>query len=144
MGKKIIFMGGTCNNSLWRDKLIPLLKIDYFNPVVKDWTEACQKEELRQRKTCDYVLYTITPYMLGVYSIAELIDDSNKQPKKTIFCLLENEPALSNGLVNPTNNKVSFNVGELKSLDAVGQMVVRNGGKYFKDLNEVANYVNGR
>lgn len=29
-----VFLGGTCNGSIWREKLIPLLKIDYFNPVV--------------------------------------------------------------------------------------------------------------
>lgn len=32
-----VFLGGTCNESTWREKLIPMLKIDYFNPVVKDW-----------------------------------------------------------------------------------------------------------
>jgi hypothetical protein len=32
------------------------LKLDYFNPVVKDWNEAAQKEEIKQRKNCDYVL----------------------------------------------------------------------------------------
>jgi len=36
---KRVFLGGTCNNSKWRDVLIPRLKIDYFNPVVDDWNE---------------------------------------------------------------------------------------------------------
>ena len=35
---KKVFLGGTCNESLWRDKLIKKLEIDYFNPIVKDWT----------------------------------------------------------------------------------------------------------
>ena len=35
-----VFLGGTCNESKWRDDLIKLLKIDYFNPVVKDWNSA--------------------------------------------------------------------------------------------------------
>lgn len=30
-----VFLGGTCNNSTWREELKPLLKIDYFDPVVK-------------------------------------------------------------------------------------------------------------
>ena len=41
-----VFLGGTCNNSIWRDVLIPLLTdngINYFNPVVDDWTEDCYK-----------------------------------------------------------------------------------------------------
>ena len=39
-----VFLGGTCNESTWRDEIIPLLEeagIDYFNPVVEDWTEDC-------------------------------------------------------------------------------------------------------
>lgn len=30
-----------------------------------------------------------TPKMTGTYSIAEVIDDSNKRPDKTVFCILE-------------------------------------------------------
>ena len=86
---KKVFLGGTCNESTWRDKLIKMLEIDYFNPVVDDWTEECYQEELRQREICDYCLYVITPRMKGVYSIAEVVDDSNKRPEKTIFCLLD-------------------------------------------------------
>ena len=127
---KKVFLGGTCNESTWRDELIKLLKIDYFNPVVKDWTEECMKEEIKQRQICDYCLYVITPKMTGVYSIAEVIDDSNKKPDKTIFCFLK------------TDGKLVFDLGQIKSLNQVGSMVVRNGGKFFKSLEEVANFLN--
>lgn len=123
---KKIFLGGTCNNSTWRDELIPLLKIDYFNPVVEDWTPEAQEEERYQRQTCDYCLYTITSEMKGVYSIAEVIDDSNKRPEKTIFCLLSD----------------GFEKGVLKSLHEVGKMVQRNGGTYVTSSQQVANLVN--
>ena len=126
-----VFLGGTCNESTWRDELIKKLKIDYFNPVVDDWTEECYKEELRQREICDYCLYVITPRMTGVYSIAEVIDDSNKRPEKTIFCFLSKDD--SKRFVN----------GQIKSLDKVGIMVENNGGKYFKSLDEVAEFLNG-
>lgn len=86
-----VFLGGTCNGSTWREELIPLLGIDYFNPVVEDWTEECMAEERRQREECDYCLYVITPRMAGVYSVAEVVDDSNKRPGNTVFCLLEND-----------------------------------------------------
>lgn len=39
--KDKIFLGGTCNESTWRDRVIKKLKIDYFNPVVEDWTPEC-------------------------------------------------------------------------------------------------------
>jgi len=113
--------------------LINKLTIDYFNPVVEDWTEECRKEERVQREVCDYCLYTITPRMKGVYSIAEAIDDSNKRPQKTIFCLLDYD-ALS--------NLFTFDELQLRSLEQVGKMVERNGGKFFRSLDEVADFLN--
>jgi hypothetical protein len=130
---KRVFLGGTCNESIWRDLLIPMLKIDYFNPVVDDWTPECQAEEIRQREQCDFCLYTITPRMTGVYSIAEVVDDSNKRPEKTIFCILETDPT----------GGEQFTKGQIKSIEAVGKMVERNGGKLFRSLKDVANYLNG-
>ncbi|WP_035290941.1 nucleoside 2-deoxyribosyltransferase domain-containing protein [Clostridium sp. KNHs214] len=127
-----VFLGGTCANSKWRDKLIPMLNIDYFNPVVKNWTPECMEEEIKQRETCDYVLYVLTR-TYSTYSIAEVVDDSNKRPNKTICCIF-NE-ILPNG-------KQALTKQDLKHLNEVGNMVERNGGKYFKSLNEVAKYLN--
>jgi len=84
---KKVFLGGTCNNSNWREELIPMLEIDYFNPIVEDWTPEDQKKEEHEKKICDYNLYVITPKMKGVFSIAEVVDDSNKKPEKTLFCI---------------------------------------------------------
>ena len=127
-----IFLGGTCNDSKWREKLIPILElhgIGYFNPVVDDWNEEAYKRELYERKNCDYVLYTITPKMTGVYSIAEVVDDSNKKPDSTILCLLRKD-----------ENK-EFNDSQWKSLIAVSKMVIRNGGKVFYNLEDLINYL---
>lgn len=141
---KKVFLGGTCNESTWREDLIKMLKIDYFNPVVDDWTEECYQEELKQREVCDYCLYVITPRMTGVYSIAEVVDDSNKRPEKTIFCVLKGDdnPALNYTTAIGTPSHIFFNNGQLKSLDKVGVMVENNGSKYFKQLEEVAEYLN--
>lgn len=125
-----VFLGGTCNNSTWRNALIELLKIDYFNPVVDDWTPEQQDIEIQERKHCDFVLYVITPKMTGVYSIAELIDDSNKKPNQTIFCYLLDDKDLQ------------FSKNQIKSLDMVGAMVQNNGGHFLKTLNEVADFLN--
>ena len=85
---KRVFLGGTCNESTWRDELIPLLKVDYFNPVVDDWNEEAQKREIYERENDDIIAYCITPKMTGVYSIAEVVDDSNKRPEKVVLCVL--------------------------------------------------------
>lgn len=130
MTKTKVFLGGTCNNSTWRDKLIPLLKIDYFNPVVDDWTPECQDEEIRQRESCDYCLYTITPKMTGVYSIAEVVDDSNKRPEKTILCVLDED------------NESSFSETQIKSLKQVKEMVKNNGANVFDSLEDIASFLN--
>ena len=123
-----VFLGGTCNGSAWRDDLIPQLQIDYFNPVVEDWTPECQAEEKRQREECDYVLYTISKEMTGVYSIAEAIDDSNKRPAKTVLCLLLD----------------GFDESQAKSLKAVGQMANENGAHVVLSLSAAAHYLNTR
>lgn len=130
MAKTKVFLGGTCNNSTWRDKLIPLLKIDYFNPVVDDWTPECQDEEIRQRELCDYCLYTITPKMTGVYSIAEVVDDSNKRPEKTILCVLDED------------DESSFSETQIKSLKQVKEMVKNNGANVFDSLEDIASFLN--
>ena len=133
--EKRIFLGGTCNNSTWRKDIIGMIDIDFFNPVVDDWTEDCMIEERKQRQICDYVLYTITPRMTGVYSIAEVVDDSNKRPERTIFCLINFD--------NDDNKMpIRFTPSQLKSLQQVGEMVKRNGGQYFTSLEDVANFVN--
>lgn len=127
---KKVFLGGTCNESNWRDILIKNLTIDYFNPVVEDWTPECQEEEIKQRKTCNFVLYCITPKMTGVYSIAEVVDDSNKRPDKTLFVILKKD------------GSEIFTKGQLKSLEQVSKMVEKNGGKTFKTLDTVVKYLN--
>lgn len=129
MAKKV-FLGGTCNESTWRERLIPMLEIDYFNPVVEDWTEECQVEELRQREECDFCLYVITPRMTGVYSIAEVVDDSNKRPEKTILAILR------------TDDDMRFSDDQWKSLWAVAKLVGSNGGGFHTNLNDAAVYLN--
>lgn len=133
---KKVFLGGTCNNSSWREDLIPMLKINHFNPVVDDWTEECMKEEIKQRQICDFCLYVITPKMTGVYSIAEVVDDSNKRPSKTILCVLAED--YQDGSI------IQFSKSQMKSLNQVGEMVKRNGGQYFTLLTEVAEFLNSK
>ena len=128
--KRKVFLGGTCAESTWREQLIPQLKINYFDPVVDDWTSDCMEEEIKQRQICDYVLYVITPSMKGVYSIAEVVDDSNKRPNKTVFCFLK------------SYDSKDFPKEQIKSLKQVGEMVKENGGEVCENLKQVAEFLN--
>ncbi len=129
---KKVFLGGTCNDSTWRQRIIRHLTIDYFNPVVDDWTEECMAEEIRQRESCDFCLYTITPKMIGVYSVAEVVDDSNKRSEKTVLVLLGIDGASE------------FTDAQWKSLNSVAKMVETNGGKVFHGLIMAAAYLNAK
>ena len=126
-----VFLGGTCNGSLWREQLIPKLNINYFDPVVDDWNEEAKMNEIRERQDSDYCLDVITPKMTGVYAIAEVVDDSNKRPEKTILCILDEDQ----------NRK--WLDSEKKSLEAVMKLVESNGVKTFTNLKEVSRFLNG-
>ena len=113
---------GTCNSSNWRESLIKLLNVPYYNPVVPDWTPDCIDEELRQRATCRLCLYVITPAMSGVYSIAELVEDSIKSPNRTIACFLRED------------GEYMFGDKQWKSIEQVSALVSRNGARVFASL----------
>ncbi len=87
-----VFLGGTCGKSTWRDALIPALTIDYFNPVVPNWTPECQEEERRQRERCDFLLYTITSDMVGVYSINGAIEVTTSDSDQAEIHILQRQP----------------------------------------------------
>ena len=151
-----VFLAGTCNGSIWRDHLMALLRVKCFNPVVDDWNEEAQKNEIEQRKLCKYTVVCITPSMTGLYSIAELIDDLHEENKIVIFCVLKDEIPINYvniqkeiQLNNPSvpkpiypMNKIEFDESEMKSFNAIGEMVKRHDGLYTNSLQQIANYIN--
>ena len=127
-----VFLGGTCNESTWRDQMKGFLDdvgLDYFDPVVEDWDEKAQARELEERRVCDFCLYTITPKKSGDYAIAEAVDDSNKRPEKTVLVLLRDD-----GVSH-------FDHGQWRSLMAVARMVRSNRAQVFESLGEAALYM---
>ena len=123
-----VFLGGTCAGRKWRDEIIPKLTCDYYNPIVKNWSEADRLREVRERQTADVVVYTITPDMAGVYSIAEIIDDSNKRPNKTVVCILYD----------------GFERKMAHSLRAVANLAKENGAHVVESLEDLVTYLNLR
>ena len=125
-----VFLGGTCNGSKWREKVMPLLTVDYFNPVVEDWNEEAQKNEEFHRENDDFVLYVLTPKMVGTYAVAEVVDDSNKRPKKTILCTLRKD------------DDTEFDNVQWKSISKVTSLVAKNGATVLGGLDEVVDFLN--
>lgn len=125
--KKIIFLGGTCCETTWRKELISFLNpsVKYFNPVVADWTPEAKILEDKVKEESEISVYTITPEMKGVYSIAELVYDSFI--KKTIFCIL---------------NLDKFEPFQQKSLKAVSELVSKNGIETVYTIEDLATELN--
>lgn len=127
-----VFLGGTCAGWRWRDELQPLLECDYYNPIVKKWSEEDRLREVHERETCDFVLYGITNAIKGVYSIAEVVDDANKRPEKTLFL------NLYSGTRGPNAKQMAH------SIEAVENLLKANGVKCFHSIHEVAQFLNER
>lgn len=127
INKMRVFLGGTCNDSTWREELIPLLEerdVEYFNPVVDDWTEECQKiEDDVKANPLTVNLFVITSQMTGVYSIAEMVDSVHVKSYATIVLVLSD----------------GFDDGQLKSLKAVTNIIEKRGGMVAKTLTHAAN-----
>ena len=133
--KPVIFLGGTCNNDPWREEFIQywkkllnndrysdLKKIELFNPIVSDWNETAQKKEEEVKASAMMNLFVITPNMKGVFSIAEAIECSHNSDHMTVFAIYD-------------KNKV-LDVSEMKSFDATGNLIKKNGGKYITAIGE--------
>lgn len=125
-----VFLGGTVAGSKWRDYVMPLLKVDYFNPVVEEWTEEARLQEIYEREHCDFNLYVLTPHMEGYYAIAEVIDDSFKKTDKTIYCYL------------PVDGDKRFNDKQITELERIGKKVIHNGGVWKRSLDDVIVFLN--
>lgn len=130
--QKKVFLGGTCNGSLWRDEFVKSLSVDWFNPVVEDWNDAAYQRELQEREQDEVLLYCVTPMAEGFYSVAEVVDDSNKRPDRTVL------------LVKEHDGDQAFTAHQMKSLKAVAKIVEANGGAVFWDDAACAAFVNKR
>jgi len=123
-----IFLGGTCAESTWREELKPVLQVDYFDPVVEDWTDECQKTERYEKGICNIHLYVITKEMIGVFSIAEAVESACQKDKHVIFHVIPD----------------GLGESELKSLCAVVDMISAHGGSAYvdSDINRTARVIN--
>ena len=125
-----VFLGGTVNGSNWREYVMPRLNIDYFNPVVSVWNDEAYELELYEKRHANFCLYVVTPKLTGYFSIAEVVDDAFHKPDQTVFCYLKED------------QNYTFNEFELNTLEDLGQAVLKNGGTWLRNLDEVIDFLN--
>jgi hypothetical protein len=126
-----VFLGGTANGSTWRDQLIPLLEVSYFNPIVQDWTAEDKRREEQARAACKVQAYVISPKMKGFFSIAELVRDAMAARKPVVYCFL----------IEDAGEK--FDNHQSDSIIAIENMLADYGMAHMAhDLQEVASLCN--
>lgn len=119
--QKKIYLGGV-SLPIWRDRITNLLVIDYSDDIGLD--------------DFDYYLYVIMPTDNIEYTIAELIDSSNKRPEKTLFVWYKHTDLFN------LKNTLYFNTKSMRAIEKVKALACKNGAKYFDTVESVAYNVN--
>jgi ADP-ribose pyrophosphatase YjhB (NUDIX family) len=126
-----VFLGGTTAGPDWRPELISLLQCPFFNPVVKDWNEEARQQEVHEKKECGTSLYVLTPYLSGVFSIAEVVEDCiSRRPGRTVLCVLRQYQGKD------------FENHMARSIDALIGLVKEHGCFITEDLQSTATVLN--
>ncbi len=127
-----VFLGGTCGKSTWRGELIKKLSgdVEAFNPVVPDWTPACQKIEDEHKENDDIVLFVITPESKSIYSVSEITRSAIVSPERTMVCVL-----------NEANGS-AFEAHEMKSWTKILKDIKKDGATVCESLDDVASTLN--
>lgn len=109
----VVFLGGTCNGSMWRELFIPQLTVPYFNPIKPIWTEADRERENQVKAVAPVAVYVITPRQIGFYSFIEMMDavfqaSALKQQVGIFFLTLDNEVCWSDKQIASVNASIAL------------------------------------
>lgn len=134
-----VFLGGSFGNTNWMESLIALIKVDYMKPAISSaaWEEADRLKEVAQRSNSDLSVYVLAPGGGDYYPVAELVDDSNKRPSKTVVCMLETQTG-EKGTIYTFTDTAKLSLGSVISL------VKGNGVQVFSTLEDLAAYINSK
>lgn len=127
--KDKIYLGGSISTK-WREKLIPLLKLQYFDPKTEDCDEVSKAiEDIEKRDKCNIHLYVITSGDIDIpKNIAEATESTFNQEKSTIFAIIPQD----------------IEKKALESLKKAAAIIIRNGGFTLieNDIKKIANILN--
>lgn len=125
-----VFLGGTCNNSKWRDAIIPKLQVKAFNPVVENWSMETQQIEENAKKEAIASLFVITPKQTGLYAIAEMTAAAIKEPDRTVVAFLEEDEG------------DTWSEHQKASNQAIENLLKAEGAKVYHNLDDAAAAIN--
>lgn len=133
-----VFLGGT-HHSDWRKDFLKLIKesgsnIKCYEPVLENWTyENVVIENLvKQNSNCH--VYVLTPNMVGMYSIAEMIDSAHDSDVETYFYIKDEEP-------NKDGDMIYWNPRMLNSLYSISNMMIKHGAHKAHSMEELVEKV---
>jgi hypothetical protein len=124
-----VFLGGTCAGPDYREQLIPLLTVPYFNPVVADWKPEDAAREDRAKEEASANVFVITPAAIGMYSVAELTELAIESEKPLFVMFMEVEG-------------FTWNEHQLKSNAQIKKLLSKYNALIFEDLPQLAAAVN--
>jgi len=129
-----VFLGGTCNNSKWRDKLIEMLHIPYFDPRVNEgeWNNNCAKQEEAAKVKATIIVYAITPKQHGYFSLVEMAVSACLVKNKRIYIAFLNE-----------DEEYEFTDRQLSSNQAIKELLTNvSNAEFFNTLEDRAASIN--
>lgn len=96
MPKYDVYLGGTCINSPflwdWRTDFIRMLddSVSYYDPFIRKWEDHpsdVNKTENNdnKRKESKYCVFVFTSDIIGLYSVAQAVEDSIKRDNGTVL-----------------------------------------------------------
>ncbi|QBJ02940.1 putative nucleoside 2-deoxyribosyltransferase [Pseudomonas phage Psa21] len=124
-----VFLGGTCAGPDYRELLIPLLKVPYFNPVMADWKPEDAAREDRAKEEASANVFVITPAAIGMYSVAELTELAIVSDKPLFVMFMEVEG-------------YQWNEHQLKSNQQIKKLLSKYNSLVFEDLMQMAEAIN--
>lgn len=89
--RPMVFLGGTCGDSKWRDTVIPNLVCDCYNPLDSNYTAESMQLEAEAKRQAALSLFVITPKQRGFQSFAELTAAAIRDPNRTTVAFLDKD-----------------------------------------------------
>lgn len=124
-----VFLGGTCAGPDYRELLIPLLTVPYFNPVVKDWKPEDAEREDVAKQSASINVFVITPAAVGMYSVAELTELAIQSDKPLCVMFME-------------IGDYVWNEHQQKSNAQIKKLLAKYNALIFEDLVSLAKAIN--